>query len=61
MFAAESFSWNGRGSFIYVEHQTNDDISVKLSNTYAFTRFIELQSLNMYSWSDMVVEAWSAD
>ena len=26
MFAAESFSRNRRGSFVYVEHQTNEDI-----------------------------------
>ena len=60
MFAAESFSRNRRGSFVYVDHQTNEDIYGKTVTVlwyitiYAFSRFVELQCSNMHSWSSLL-------
>ena len=56
------------GGLIYVDHQTDKDEmykkTIKVSrkrNIYTFSRFVELQSSNVFSWSNMMVEVANAD
>ena len=53
---------------MYVDHQTDEDEmykkTIKVSrqrNIYTFSKFVELQSSNVFSWSNMMVEVASTN